>query len=1089
MNHKKIFLIVLFVLNFALLNTAEAAAPSPVASWNSSCAIKVIGTSPTWSSIDIPKLIACYSGSGYQSLNISLWTPPEGLTNTYFYMQDVSGNTINTNVKSNYLLDISKPECKITSVRLHWIENQYYTNGRIYYRGNKRSSWKIEVNVRCYDKYYNYGNGNISWLSSIEFPTLLWVSQSSKTFFSPVKTSSVDTKLTYNWDGTFNDTVDILANIIAEDKAWNRSNKITGSFNVYLNNSSTAIKTGATSLILTPDSTAPSVTISGFKARQWNNHSTSNSYVSVTNNRYFGALSNRQVQIPTISDAHSGLPDYKIFVERYDNKSSYKSYSNTNGSNYGWNSVKTLNAYSFQHDFRDVSQKWDYTSGWYRAYDWYVQTNFIDGRTQNNYLCDMVDNCTYIAVADFRVVANKPDINKTQHNLWSTFTWNSANLSDKYDVDVRFKDVYNNDIVPVSGVKSVKITNHFTNTLGNNQITNPGSWNGASITFSPSLDTDTNYKKYSKTFTTKSSFEQWKMSVDVKSRVPTYNEYITAADNPGGASEKLYGSDTSVAKLKYDLFQIEVLRAGSSIGVWESTLQLPSSDFRFNPILSFNYISDIYPLVEWQTKNLNIKKVQTENVDYDLDLTAGTGNQFLQITKASLNNGNSQEATWDIANEYNKYLVTNSVSNSISHSLWSHDWIGTMNYTTNSNVYKLLPQSIGWISDDNNNIALYTTLKYKLGGSTVTLPWIQTGFKDFGIHDNNDFITNPADPDYPGSNQFADGWLTFAEIEVTWITQIGTDGNVTTNNATTEFGDFSELWLADLRATVKKNVSLLLKWETVSDGKINNNITIDTFNNLSKNGGLSLQWWDVVYIDATDNDGEWYNVTIDCWNTCAINGKKTIIVENGNLTLKSDLYYTDENSVLWIILLGNEDNGNNSQLRISEGITNGLWIVYADGPVISVNDLWQKYATQIAIEDGDLRNQLYWKGSFLTRNTIWWSISDINGICPYGTPHYENGCTQEISQAYDLIYLRRYARVHEFETFGSSNYPMWAWDPYVPKDYGTYNTKISWERVVQQNWAMTSWNSNLIKDDNFNSPFILDFDTKIQSNPPYGFEQ
>jgi len=308
--------------------------------------------------------------------------------------------------------------------------------------------------------------------------------------------------------------------------------------------------------------------------------------------------------------------------------------------------------------------------------------------------------------------------------------------------------------------------------------------------------------------------------------------------------------------------------------------------------------------------------------------------------------------------------------------------------------------------------------------------------------------SNPEFDDWTNSN------ITISEIKIGWITQANNDTQVTTDN---KFIDSSKIKILDLKTNIHKNLSKLIMWQNKSDSEVSSNITLiqNDFNNWF-NDWLVLKWWDVIYIKDKD-------IKIDCWNVCKISWKKTIIVENGNLIINSNMYYENNKSILWIILIWNTSSWDKSQLKISEHITNWVWVVYSEWPVLSVssNNSNNIYYWGNTSED-DLINQLHWKWSFATRNTVWWSIKalDIKTSCPYWTPDYEkNSCTLEKAQWYDLIYLRRYATEADWVTPINSN------------------SKIAWY-----------WDSNLITaPNNLDAPLIIDYDPNLQNNPPYGF--
>ena len=240
-----------------------------------------------------------------------------------------------------------------------------------------------------------------------------------------------------------------------------------------------------------------------------------------------------------------------------------------------------------------------------------------------------------------------------------------------------------------------------------------------------------------------------------------------------------------------------------------------------------------------------------------------------------------------------------------------------------------------------------------------------------------------------------------------------------------------------------------------------------------------------MYVKDTD-------VVLDCGSVCEIDGKKSLIIENGNLFIKSDMKYANANSVLGLILIGNKD-GTKNIVRISENITNGVGVLYSEGPIISAKSNGTLYSGS-NIGELDLLNQLYWKGSFATRNTVGGSIKNTPD-CPFGTSEYLAGnCNADNSKTYDLIYLRRYGRIAE-SGIGVTNNSMG--DTRVPfglKEGATVKTAggrvMTYEAPATVNFGSATLPVPQARSGNvntYNSPLILEYDAKLQTNPPPGF--
>ncbi len=157
-------------------------------------------------------------------------------------------------------------------------------------------------------------------------------------------------------------------------------------------------------------------------------------------------------------------------------------------------------------------------------------------------------------------------------------------------------------------------------------------------------------------------------------------------------------------------------------------------------------------------------------------------------------------------------------------------------------------------------------------------------------------------------------------------------------------------------------------------------------------------------------------------NAFEVSGKKTIIVENGSLTLNGNVTY-DTNSILGIIVLGTANNGN---VTISANVDTVQAILFAEGKLIS--------------EDQDSATQLYWKGSLITDNTIGGHTQN-----PQKCSNKTTNCNSSQSRTDDLNYFRSYH--HSIAGAVSSSDPQKS-----------------------------------------NAPTIIEYDSMVQQNTPYGFE-
>jgi len=186
-------------------------------------------------------------------------------------------------------------------------------------------------------------------------------------------------------------------------------------------------------------------------------------------------------------------------------------------------------------------------------------------------------------------------------------------------------------------------------------------------------------------------------------------------------------------------------------------------------------------------------------------------------------------------------------------------------------------------------------------------------------------------------------------------------------------------------------------------------------------------------------------------------GSKTIVVNGGNIHLKSNLIYRDNKSVLGLIAL-KDRNGNGGNIYIYPEVTNAVGSVYAEGSVLSVPETWSTDIAKIPTDFSDsfrranFANQLYWQGSIASQNTIGGSYSNPEK-CPNSAT---SGCNHESAKAYDLSTLR-YFYNQNGKRAGESTMEL----------YGVVNIDLP------------DPPSALIND-----AVIVEYDSRLASNPP-----
>jgi hypothetical protein len=215
----------------------------------------------------------------------------------------------------------------------------------------------------------------------------------------------------------------------------------------------------------------------------------------------------------------------------------------------------------------------------------------------------------------------------------------------------------------------------------------------------------------------------------------------------------------------------------------------------------------------------------------------------------------------------------------------------------------------------------------------------------------------------------------------------------------------------ELRNAISPNILTLTKnpASSVCDSA---DVTITTTSELT-NLSCKNQAGSVFYFK---NNDVYLNLTSGVLPT----GKKTILIENGDLHIQSNLAYPAGNTNSFGVIVLNGD------IFVYPEVTNVVGAFYSEGSLVSVNasgkcgeDTSPSCGGSAGFCDRsyELRNQLYWKGIIATRNTIGGADSSpvkfpsgVDTSCPppscsTATP----SCTSsEIARIYDLAYLRTF---------------------------------------------------------------------------------
>ncbi len=231
-------------------------------------------------------------------------------------------------------------------------------------------------------------------------------------------------------------------------------------------------------------------------------------------------------------------------------------------------------------------------------------------------------------------------------------------------------------------------------------------------------------------------------------------------------------------------------------------------------------------------------------------------------------------------------------------------------------------------------------------------------------------------------------------LKVLWISSSKNSSEIITNQFPSDVRVLGNIYKASLKKDIISNVYSVIKniipinWsqkiQDLSDFSSSSNDWVTLIND-----SVLYFWW-----------LNWSEVVLWNWPE-TVSGKKTIIVEGGNLYIKHNIKYNDENNdILWIIVL-KDANWNGGNLYIDPSVTRIDATIFTERSLISYNWTILDWDTEASV----LKDQLYIFGTVFSENTIG-GARMIPPKCPYYTSSAL--CTVINAQTYDLNYLRRY---------------------------------------------------------------------------------
>ena len=169
---------------------------------------------------------------------------------------------------------------------------------------------------------------------------------------------------------------------------------------------------------------------------------------------------------------------------------------------------------------------------------------------------------------------------------------------------------------------------------------------------------------------------------------------------------------------------------------------------------------------------------------------------------------------------------------------------------------------------------------------------------------------------------------------------------------------------------------------------------------------------------------------------------ETLVVVDGNVTITDNV--NNSKKKFWIIVLKdnydvNKDIEWKGNIYIKPNVTQINAIIYSDGALISTDNSWKVYSEDSSTRTANLNKQLILNGSVFTRNTIGWAILAWG---KYILPWWVKTDDFDKAMVYDLNYIRRWG-----------------------------------------NWCDKNNNSSCIDSWEYREPFIIKYDSRIQTAP------
>lgn len=623
---------------------------------------------------------------------------------------------------------------------------------------------------------------------------------------------------------------------------------------------------------------------------------------------------------------------------------------------------------------------------------------------------------------------------------------------DPHTITLKLVDKYGNPIIPVSGVKGVKINFVFNNTDYLDQISQTGD---AMHIVLRECDIDLMGANTGNTMIDSTGPLSEKLAgadgvyeVDAYAFAPTYDGY------------PLLGNDI---RFGLDYINYEIGPQNSLSGVGEDNGRKNSRVYlAFSPALTaspqaMNFVDGAYSASEDAMQNITINAAKRFLLSFS---NASLSKTASDIELGLLIRTSDSDVAWG------KTFLEKSHGSSVNQAL------GIVTTEPMTAMWNLIPAAANSADiGETKYIRLQSTPVLRLSGRTY--PTFATLFRAHVGYD-----INGRHPRYRsgrvsvGSIEDSSDDLVTMEVRNTNIQVIGVShsdsafgftSTLENQQANSSLGD---VFRSEFRTIITRNVAAYTNSASMQAKACQNSSYTITSSN-----------WDTFPCRFRDNSVLYFegaDVTFEDDSASALklpSGIKTIIVKGGNVKIKSNLIYDAKKDSFGLILLRDDDSRLNpldqgGNLFIDPDITNISLALYAEGSVVSMNNASQydEYSGTNCPTNGsggfcdrstELRNQLYWQGSLISQNTI--GGSDMNPpVCP--SQFESDACNdRDAARIFDLNYIRTFHALSGGKRAGGINSLGLDSDLLLPNPPDGISN---------------------------NHAFIIKYDSRIKTNPP-----